>query len=125
MLYRSDWESGGGTWAGYGLPLDTEFVDAKIPLEARTCQGDDPDGSHYNYNLPSPGYPYTEYLEKYVRRFGERSVLIFDPNHQNSYPRSFSWETWAVFGVQIDGQVVRRSALGFPKHLTWWHDYPE
>ena len=134
-LYREKWDGAEqGTPSQMGLP--TELVFLPHDMQGRPlyeCHGNNPHGNSYSNNWPlqvrfeSPSE--LENIEKWYRRWaayvaevGPAAILMYDENHQASFPRSFSWENWTAIGLRLDQSVIIRTHLGMPWFYRWWHD---
>lgn len=123
-LYR---EAAGGSDQGtpsqMGLPLDLGALGLS-GSDSLKCRGNNPNGNGYYDNYPGPRNPNAahEAWAKYVSLVHSQAIMLFDPNHQASYPRSRRWERWTVLGLRLDTSVTVRTHLGFPLTFGWWHD---
>lgn len=124
-LYRD--EVGGSSYgrpSAMGLP-SSEGLRKVVPFSLFECKGEDPStAGGYTYNYPDPTYPEAaqDQWARYSQHVGESAIILFDTNHQSSYPRSQQWENWTVMGVRLDTSVTTRTHLGFPLTDRWWHD---
>ena len=91
------------------------------------CRGNALGANGYFMNYPDPrvvdpGQQAATAWVKYVAFAGPTAILLFDPNHQPSYPRSRTWECWTAIGMRLDGSVRVRTRMGFPTFRSWWHN---
>ncbi|RYG34696.1 type II secretion system protein [bacterium] len=124
-LYRAD---EGGTEVGtppqMGLPIRVSDLTGTASLR---CHGEHTGGDVPGYHMTWPdsgdktgGKAMADWAS-YTSRRGPASVLLYDPNHQGPEPRSYSWQTWTVQGLRLDGGVYTHSRLGYPFSKEWWH----
>ena len=122
-IYREDLSgSDTGTPIQMGLPVD---LNPKLVSMAKLeCRGNNPKGNGYYFNYPFPDMSEARQHEwaSYTSSVGSSAVILYDPNHQASFPRSITWDTWTALGLRLDGSVVVRTRRGFPLYLRWWHD---
>lgn len=127
-MYREDFHGAEqGNVASMGLPPDLSYLDISHPLP---CRGDHISGNVPGYNItwPSPddespsGARAQRMWASYTEKYGAAAVLLYDPNHQDSLPRSYLWQTWVVPGLRADGSTFVRTRIGYPTSLGWWHD---
>lgn len=122
-IYRGD--VGGseyGTPRQMGLPL--HVLDLKVSSrDVLNCRGNNPEGNAFYENFPGETEKTrgTDEWSRYTASVGSSAVIYFDPNHQDSFPRSISWALWTVMGLRLDTSVVIKSRRGFPLYLRWWH----
>lgn len=126
-LYREQHEGADvGEPAAMGLPLHLGLLDLRPAL---SCTGIDDDSARAAYYItwPEPGgtdrstREMAQFWAGYVARFGGASIVVYDPHHQNEVPKSQTWQSWDVTGLRLDGCIVFRRNMGFPRHLSWWH----
>lgn len=123
-LYRGDLTpSDRGTPVEMGLPPDRGAL-RMASFASLQCQGNNPSGNGYYMTYPGPDDEdhFQELWARYVASYGSQSIIFFDPNHQESFPRSIKWDNWAAIGLRLDGSVFTRIRQGFPLSLGWWHN---
>lgn len=121
LLYReanSNLEVG-GPWQ-MGLPPHLAVL---TPYTIMKCHSDNPEGGGFYLNYPDETVPPEGHAawQQYVEREGPGAIVFFDPNHQDSFPRSYSWEVWKVMAVRLDGNVIVKQKMGFPRGYSWWY----
>ncbi|RIJ97545.1 MAG: hypothetical protein DCC46_12800 [Armatimonadetes bacterium] len=121
-LYQESWGrvEYGVPWE-MGLPENRGVAMNGVYLQ---CRGNNPKGSFYAQNFPN-----TDSLQgmidewtRYVRDVGPGAIIYFDENHQSNWPKSYQFENWKIIGLRLDGSVIVRTRLGFPRYYRWWHD---
>ena len=120
-LYREQHDgTDGGTAAAMGLP---EEIGPNFSSAVLFCHGNDPRNLGYSRTYPdgSSSQEQQRAWAQYVQLVGNSAVILFDDNHQGSYPKSLDWEVWSAMGLQLDGGVVVRRRMGFPRNYYWWH----
>lgn len=125
LLYRENQQgSEQGKPSQMGLPPDLGHLFEGKPTSVFQCKGNNPKGNFYSMNWPEPQdpEPQQDLWARYSAFVGPSAILIYDENHQPSFPRSLRWEHWTVLGLRIDGSVTVRTNLGFPISRQWWHD---
>lgn len=122
LQYREAHEGlSSGTPVEMGLPPRLDSLETDI-WNLR-CNGNNPKGNGYYTEMPGPWAKPESIANwtKYVSYYGEGAIIYFDPNHQNTFPRSMQWESWTVIGLRLDSSVTIRTRMGFPTRLQWWH----
>ncbi len=120
QMYR---ESHGGTDVGtswqMGLP---PHLGVLTPNTVMKCHSDNPDGSGYYLNYPDETVPLAGHLawQEYAAREGPAAIVFYDPNHQDSFPRSYTWQVWKIMAIRLDGTLVVKQKTGFPRGYSWW-----
>lgn len=127
-LYQSDYHGREtGTPSEMGLPPNLGYLDLKVNLR---CGGINPDGDVAGYHIAWPNPQETTKEAKrvqadwagYTALYGPAAVVLSDPNHQEeSGPRSYTWQSWRVLGLRLDGSAFTRRRMGYPKGWGWWH----
>ncbi|ODU53972.1 MAG: hypothetical protein BGO01_09175 [Armatimonadetes bacterium 55-13] len=122
ILYRIDQDG-----AESGSPLEMGLPPHLGPIPGVRgvhCQGEDSDGHSPTYYITWPGMSdSSEEVRRWAQmtsREGSNTILVFDPFHQDSLPKSRIWGTWTVLGLKADSSVVTKTRRGFPMGQSWW-----
>jgi prepilin-type N-terminal cleavage/methylation domain-containing protein len=124
LLYRSEYDGADqGTPAEMGLP-NWSFAQLFGNKSPAPCRGHNPKGNDYIRAHPADPYREAslEQWRKDLDKYGGAVIVIYDTNHQDKFPKAFTWGKWSAFGVQLDGTMRNHTNYSLPRSQSWWGD---
>lgn len=117
-LYREQYSK-----ADFGLPSEMGIPPDGGPLNLMNlkCEG----------SAPGPGYTFVfthdeqqNLIDRWLKEsqhYRDEMVIMYDVSHQDSFPKSFSWERWHAIGLRLNGSTMVRVRMGYPFSTHWWN----